>query len=124
MTTPAVGAARIERMVQPALRHDTASRESGFTMVTAVGWVLVLASMFWSRLFMLGFFIFSHNIDRAFGTVILPVLGFFVLPWTTVTYAAMWGISSDRVSGIEWLFVGIALILDLYTWSGLGRLRR
>jgi hypothetical protein len=42
-----------------------------------------------------------------------------VLPWTTITYAIMWGIYSDRVSGVEWVFVAGALVLDLITWSTL-----
>jgi hypothetical protein len=91
-------------------------------MAGAVGWVLVLSSMFWSRLFILGFWLFSDQIGHAFDGRVVPFLGFFVLPWTTVTYAAMWAISSDKVSGIEWLFVALALIIDLYTWSGLRRL--
>jgi hypothetical protein len=45
--------------------------------------------------------------------------GFFVLPWTTITYAMMWGIYSDRVFGVEWVFVGLAFLLDLLTWSTL-----
>jgi hypothetical protein len=87
-----------------------------------VGWVVVGSLMFWPRLFLLGFFIFDHDqIGRAFSTWVLPIVGFFVLPWTTVTYAAMWSISSDRVYGVEWVFVGIALILDLVTWRAVRR---
>jgi hypothetical protein len=87
----------------------------------AVRWVLIGASMFWPRLFLLGFLIFDRDIERAFGSWVVPIIGFFVLPWTTVTYAAMWSISSDRVYGIEWLFVGVALLLDLVTWAAVRR---
>jgi hypothetical protein len=36
----------------------------------------------------------------------------------------MWGISSDRVAGVEWIVVGAALLLDLATWVGGRRLTR
>jgi hypothetical protein len=86
-----------------------------------VRWIVVGSLMFWPRLFMLGFFIFDSDIGKAFGNWVVPIIGFFVLPWTTVTWAAMWSISSNEVSGIEWLFVAIAVILDLITWAGLRR---
>ena len=100
---------------------SASQRQQEITPRQMVGWIVVGSLMFWPRLFMLGFFIFDRDIDRAFGSWVVPVLGFFVLPWTTVTYAAMWSVSSDRVYGIEWLFVGIALILDLVTWRAVRR---
>jgi hypothetical protein len=51
-------------------------------------------------------------------------VGFVILPWTTVSYAFMWGVSSDRVSGAEWVVVGAAFIVDLLTWAGTLALRR
>jgi hypothetical protein len=42
----------------------------------------------------------------------VPFLGFFLLPWTTLAYAAMWS-SSDRVSGYEWFIVILAFVVDL-----------
>jgi hypothetical protein len=51
-------------------------------------------------------------------------VGFVILPWTTVSYAFMWGVSSDRVSGVEWIVVGAAFIVDLLTWAGTLALRR
>ena len=53
----------------------------------------------------------------------MPVLGFVLLPWTTIAYALMWGLSSDRVAGAEWLVVALALLVDLVTYLGWRRLR-
>jgi hypothetical protein len=97
------------------------ARTNEITPGRIVGWVLVASLMFWPRLFLLGFFIFYDAIYRAFDSHVLPWIGFFVLPWTTVTYAAMWGLSSNRVYGWEWICVVLAFLLDLWTWS---RLRR
>ena len=68
------------------------------------------------RLALFAIWIFSDILGRAYDSWVLPVLGFFLLPWTTITYMMMWGIYSDRVYGAEWVFVGFALLLDLFTW--------
>ena len=82
--------------------------------------VIVLSMFALPRIFILGFAIFSRKLlDDAFPSALVWIAGFFVLPWTTITYAVMWGIYSDRVSGVEWVFVAGALVLDLITWSTL-----
>ncbi len=52
----------------------------------------------------------------------MPLLGFFLLPWTTLAYAVMWA-SSNRVSGFEWFIVVLAFLIDLSAFAG-GRRRR
>lgn len=80
--------------------------------------------MFWPRLFIVGFWIFGSQLGDAFSSWVIPALGFVLMPWTTVAYAFMWGISSDRVSGWEWIVVGFAVILDLLTWLSVAAVRR
>ena len=86
-------------------------------MAGAVELVIIASLMFWPRLFILGFAIFSRQIGDAFSSWVIPFVGFFILPWTTITWAIMWGISSDKVSGVEWVFVAGAFLLDLFTWA-------
>jgi hypothetical protein len=50
------------------------------------------------------------------------LLGFFLLPWTTLAYAVMWS-SSNRVSGFEWFIVVLAFLFDLGSIAG-GRWQR
>lgn len=88
-----------------------------------VGWLAFLGSMFWPRAGIITFWIFSDLMDKAYGGVVIPIVGFFVLPWTTLTYAMMWGWSSDKVFGFEWIFVAIALMLDIITYLGWRSLR-
>jgi hypothetical protein len=90
--------------------------EEELGIVGAVGLVILGALLFVPRLFILGFAIFDREIGDAFATWLIPFVGFFLLPWTTVSYAAMWSISSDRVSGVEWAFVGLAFLLDVWAW--------
>jgi hypothetical protein len=93
------------------------SRSEGFSPGRAIELVIIGSLLFWPRLFILGFAIFSWDLlIDAFSGWVVWVLGFFLLPWTTITYMMMWGIYSDRVYGVEWVFVGFALLLDLFTW--------
>ena len=56
--------------------------------------------------------LFSDLLSRAFDSWFVPLLGFFLLPWTTLAYAVMWS-SSDRVDGFEWFIVILAFAIDL-----------
>jgi hypothetical protein len=56
--------------------------------------------------------LFSDLLSRAFDSWFVPLLGFFLLPWTTLAYAVMWS-SSDRVYGFEWFIVILAFFFDL-----------
>jgi hypothetical protein len=85
-------------------------------------WFAMLA--FWPRLFILGFWIFSDNLSRAFSSWITPTIGFFIAPSTTFAYLVMWSVGSDRVSGAEWLVVAIGVMLDLWMWGALQAIRR
>ena len=100
-----------------------ASRAAGSNAITpfrAAEIVTSLALLTLPRLFILGFAIFSWQLlIDAFSGWVVWVAGFFLLPWTTITYAIVWGIYSDRVSGVEWVFVAGAFALDLLTWSTL-----
>lgn len=46
----------------------------------------------------------------------MPLLGFFLLPWTTLAYAVMWA-SSNRVYGFEWFIVILAFFIDLSSYA-------
>ena len=69
-----------------------------------------------ARLWLVGLWIFSDLLGNAFEGWIVPVVGFVLLPWTTLTYAFMWTIGSDKASGWEWIVVAIALLVDLGFW--------
>jgi hypothetical protein len=89
-----------------------------------MGWFMLISSLFWPRVFILAFWIFGSTLSNAFSSWAIPVLGFFVAPWTTVGYAFMWSITSDSVNGWEWIVVAVCALLDLVTWTGGARLVR
>jgi hypothetical protein len=108
----------IQHAAPPPTRQDQSRSAGGVVLF------FVASAAFWPRLFILGFWIFGSQLGRAFDSWVIPAVGFVILPWTTVSYAFMWGIGSDRVSGVEWIVVGAAFVVDLLTWAGTLALRR
>jgi hypothetical protein len=111
-------------MYHSPVPHAASARPDYLTWGRILGWMVLLAMMFWPRLFLLGFWIFSDLIGDALDGWVLPVLGFLVLPTTTVAYVIMWSVSSDVVAGAEWIVVGLAFLVDLLIWRGLRQLLR
>jgi len=98
------------------------SRSESAQLVTHwYGWFFLVSSLFWPRVCIVTFWIFGHFMNDAFhDSWIIQVAGFIFLPWTTMFYALMWGLTSDGVFGWEWIVVGVALLFDLGTYL-LGR---
>ena len=75
------------------------------------------------RLALFAIWLFSDLLSRSFESWLLPLLGFFLLPWTTLAYAVMWDLGTGRVDGFEWLIVIFAFVADLASFAG-GRSHR
>jgi hypothetical protein len=80
--------------------------------------VAVLLALISPRLALFGVWLFSNILGRAFDSTIVPILGFFLLPWTTLAYAVMWDAGTHRVSGLEWFIVVLAFLADLGSYVG------
>ena len=76
------------------------------------------------RLALVFVWLFSDVLGDAFDSWLVPLLGFFLLPWTTLAYAGMWAASTNRVAGFEWFIVILAFVVDLGSYAGGGRSRR
>lgn len=83
-----------------------------------MGWLAFASSLVWPRVGIIAFWIFGSQLGDAFRSWVVPAIGFVLLPWTTCGYALMWGLSSDKVSGPEWIVVAVAFALDVATWAG------
>ena len=68
--------------------------------------------------------LFSNILGRAYDSALLPIIGFFLLPWTTFTYALMWDLGTHKVTGLEWFVVVFAFLMDLASHGGTMRGRR
>src|SRR3954464_11608697 len=83
-----------------------------------MGYVPGVSSLFLPRVGILAFWFFGSRLGDAFSSWVIPVIGFLILPWTTLGYAMMWGISSDAVTGWEWVVVAVCVLLDGATYVG------
>ena len=89
-----------------------------------MGCLVVLLAFLSPRLALFAIFLFSDLLSRAFDSWFVPLLGFFLLPWTTLAYAVMWSTSTNEVAGFEWFIVILAFLVDLGSYASRGRTRR
>ncbi|HVD37919.1 MAG TPA: hypothetical protein VNC15_03715 [Solirubrobacterales bacterium] len=89
-----------------------------------MGCLVVLLAFLSPRLALFAIFLFSDLLSRAFDSWFVPLLGFFLLPWTTLAYAVMWSTSTNEVAGFEWFIVILAFLVDLGSYASRGRARR
>lgn len=89
-----------------------------------MGCFLALLALISPRLVLFLLWIFGDLLSRAFNSWIIPLLGFFLLPWTTLAYAAFWDWGAGHhVVGFEWFFVVLAFFIDLGSYASGGRAR-
>ncbi len=86
--------------------------------------LVALLALLSPRLALIALWLFSNLLDRAYDGFLVPLLGFFLLPWTTLFYAVMWDTGTNGVHGIEWAFVILGFVFDLAAYSGGRRSRR
>jgi hypothetical protein len=80
--------------------------------------LVALLALISPRLALFFIFLFSNMLDRAFDSWLLPLLGFFLLPWTTLAYTVMWDTGTNTVNGFEWFIVALAFLADLASYAG------
>lgn len=86
--------------------------------------LLALLALLSPRLVLIVLWITSDVLSRAFHSWFIPFLGFFVLPWTTLAYAAFWSWAPHHhLPAIDWFFVVLAFLIDLSSYAG-GRAAR
>ena len=81
-----------------------------------MGCFAVLLALISPRLALFFVWIFSDLLSRAFDSWLVPLIGFFLLPWTTLAYTLM-NVSSARVYGFEWFIVVLAFFIDLASYA-------
>jgi hypothetical protein len=81
----------------------------------------LLLALISPRLALVAIWLFSGILGRAFDSWLLPIAGFFLLPWTTLAYAIVWDIGTHAVTGLEWFFVVLAFLADIGAYGGTAR---
>jgi hypothetical protein len=80
--------------------------------------LLALLALISPRLVLFLLWLFSNVLSRAFDSWLIPLLGFFLLPWTTLAYVAFWDWGGGHhVTGFEWFFVVLAFVVDLGSYG-------
>jgi len=88
------------------------------------GCLVALGALVSPRLGLFLLWLFTDKIPRAFdGNWLLPILGFFLLPWTTLAWAIFWS-PVDGVAGFGWAFVILGLVADISPHVGSAQARR
>jgi hypothetical protein len=86
--------------------------------------LIALFALIGPRVALVFTWIFSGMIGRAIDSWFVAVLGFLLLPWTTLAYVVMYDVGPGfEVEGIEWFLVGLAFVLDISSWVGGRRAR-
>ncbi len=74
--------------------------------------LLLLVVLAFPRLVMVLMFLLSNYLQRAYHGLLLPLLGFFFLPLTTIVYA--WLVNNNRpLEGINVIFLIVAILIDV-----------
>ena len=79
--------------------------------------LLTIFVLIFPRIALVLMFLFTHYLGRAYHGFILPVVGFFFLPLTTLVYAWMVNTGRPTVGG-NLLILIIAVVIDLGGLSG------
>ncbi len=74
--------------------------------------LLVLVAAISPRLALFFTWLFTDRLSVAFSTWVWPVLGFFLLPWTTLVWTFAYA-PVRGVTGVGWVLVVIAVLADL-----------
>jgi len=91
--------------------------------VRGIGCFVLLFALISPRLALFFIWLFSDLLNRAYGEWVIPLLGFFLLPWTTLAFAVMWSFD-DGVVGFDWFVVALAFLVDVGAFRGGDRRRR
>lgn len=81
-----------------------------------MGCLLAILVLAFPRVMLVVMFLFTNYLQRAYHGLIVPVIGFFVLPLTTLVYA--WLVNSHMpAEGINLIILIVAVVFDV---GGLG----
>lgn len=81
--------------------------------------LLVIVAVFLPRVALVVIWLFSFYLERAYDSIVWPVLGFLFMPYTTLAYAFAVN-SGHGLRGMYLLLLIVAVILDISSLGGGG----
>jgi hypothetical protein len=88
-----------------------------------MGCLFGIVAGFFPRVALIIVWIATDLVDRAYSTWLIPLLGLFVLPFTTLVYALVWT-PVVHVGNGRWVWVALAFVIELAGYAGTGRTNR
>lgn len=85
-----------------------------------MGCLVAIVAGFFPRVALVVVWITTNYVDRAYDSFLLPLLGLFFLPFTTLIYALVW-IPGVHLGDGRWVWVAIAFVVELMGYAGTGR---
>ena len=82
---------------------------------------LLIAFGFAPRVALFFMWLFTDRISAAFDGILLPLIGFFLMPWTTLVYTL---VSPGGLDGLDIVMLVIAIGADLGIWGGGAKKRK
>ena len=82
---------------------------------------LLIGFAFAPRVALFLMWLFNDRISGAFDGVLLPLAGFFLMPWTTLVYVL---VAPGGLNLFETVFLVIAAGADIGVWGGGAKKRR
>jgi hypothetical protein len=89
-----------------------------------VACLVVLLAAVAPRVTLVLLWLFSDLVGRAFESWIPPVLGFLLLPYTTVAWVLVYQPVRDGPTTGGWIVVVLGVLIDVSSWVRSGRFRR
>ena len=93
-------------------------------MFLGCGCLLAMGAAFAPRVVLILAWLFGSRWDIVFkGNWFLPLLGIIFLPYTTIMYLLAWT-AGVGITGWDWMWIGMGLLLDIMKWAQIGTNRR
>ncbi|HEX4054965.1 MAG TPA: hypothetical protein VHX86_11930 [Tepidisphaeraceae bacterium] len=86
--------------------------------------LLPIFAVFFPRIVMIAIAIFTNWFSAAFNTILWPIIGFLLMPYTTLAYMAAMLRNHHSVNGGWLVLVIVAVLVDLGGQGGSTRRRR
>ena len=83
-------------------------------------WILI-AFAFAPRFALFLMWLLNDRISMAFGGVLVPLIGFFLMPWTTLVYTL---VAPYGLGVLDIFVLVLAVIADLGAWGGGAKSRK
>jgi hypothetical protein len=80
--------------------------------------------MFTPRLVLIFLWLFTNAVNRAFSSLLLPLVGIIFLPFTTLFYVFVYSTAHNGPTAAGWVLVFVGFLLDLGSYSSGYRDRR